>query len=151
MKLFLPILFLSFLATWQAPTVLGCAEQNPITEITLERTRCYGNCPAYRLVLRQDGTATYIGRANVERIGTYRGKIDEYTFDRLSDLLRSEGYFELRDHYSLTVTDLPSVITSALLIGKRKTVVNYGDTGPVKLWGMELAIDAVSEHIKWTK
>ena len=43
----------------------------PLTEISLERTPCFGSCPVDKVVLRPDGTATYIGRRFVERVVNY--------------------------------------------------------------------------------
>ena len=120
-----------------------------ITEITLERTACFGTCPMYKVTLRRDGTATYAGRRFVERQGTYTGKV--YGFDRLAQLMDSRGFFNLKDNYSMRATDLPSAITSAVQAGKRKTIVNYGDAGPVELWGIEKAIDGMMASVKWEK
>ena len=44
-----------------------------VTEISVQRTPCMGDCPVDQLVLRSDGTATYTGVANVERMGNYTG------------------------------------------------------------------------------
>ena len=120
-----------------------------ITEITLERTACFGYCPMYKVTLKRDGTATYVGRENVERKGTYRGKF--YGFERLAQLVEARGYFNLKDNYSAQVTDLPSTITSVVRSGRRKTITNYGDMGPVELWGIEQAIDGLVANTKWEK
>src|SRR5437868_598498 len=45
--------------------------KEPITEISFERTPCFGTCPVDKLVLRADGTATYTGTRYVERMGEY--------------------------------------------------------------------------------
>jgi hypothetical protein len=120
-----------------------------ITEITLERTACFGTCPMYKLTLMRDGTATYTGRRFVERVGTYKGKF--YGFERLAQLVEARGYFNLRDDYSAPITDMPSTVTSVVRAGQRKTVNNYADTGPVELWGIEKAIDGMVANIKWEK
>lgn len=120
-----------------------------ITEVTLERTACFGTCPVYKITLRRDGTATYVGREFVERKGTYSGKI--YGFERLAQLIESRGYFNLKENYTVNATDLPSTLTSVVRAGRRKSVTNYGDTGPVELWGIETAIDGMVTNIKWQK
>ena len=116
-------------------------EKDQITEITLERTVCFGYCPIYKVTLRRDGTISYQGREHVQLKGTYEGKA--YGFDRLAQLILSSGYFNLKDKYSNNMTDLPSAITSVVRAGKRKTITNYGDSGPVELWGVEMAIDGI--------
>ncbi len=120
-----------------------------ITEITLERTACFGSCPMYKVTLRRDGTATYVGRRFVERLGTYKGQI--HGFERLAQLAEARGYFNLNNRYTVRATDLPSTVTSVVRNGRRKTVTNYGDSGPVELWGIETAIDGLVANTKWEK
>ena len=47
------------------------------------------------------------------------------------------------------MTDAETVITSVVHNGERKTIVNYGNQGPVELYGIEMAIDGVAAQIKW--
>jgi hypothetical protein len=132
------ILMVAVLAAAQMPV---SKDVDQITEVTLERTACYGSCPIYKVTLRRDGTISYKGREFVELKGSYEGKV--YGFDRLAQLILSSGYFNLKDRYTINATDLPSTITSVVREGKRKTVTNYGDRGPVELWGIEMAIDGM--------
>lgn len=123
------------------------AEQ--ITEVTLERTACFGTCPSYKVTLRRDGTISYDGRRFVELQGRYEGTF--YGFDRLAQLIVARGYFNFKDNYDINATDLPSAITSVVRGGKRKTITNYGDAGPVELWGIETAIDGILKNAKLEK
>lgn len=124
-------------------------DQSQITEITLERTTCFGTCPAYKVTLRSDGTITYEGRRFVEMMGVYEGRA--YGFARLAQLITSAGYFNLKDDYSRPITDNPSAITSVVRNGKRKTITNYADAGPIELWSVEMAIDGMLKNAKLTK
>ena len=125
--------------------------QNGITEITLERTRCYGTCPTYKVILGANETATYISKAFAKREGQYQGTIYRYTFDQLAGLLDLLDFYELEDSYSRLMTDHATVITSIVRDGERKTVSNYANYGPIALWRIEMAIDAVVFGIKWEK
>lgn len=125
----------------------GGGEQ--ITEITLERTACFGTCPIYKITLRRDGTATYVGRRFVDRIGTYKGNV--YGFERLAQFVEAQGFFKMNNEYTVAVTDLPSAITSAVRQGQRKTVTDYGDKEPLELWAIEHAIDGIVANTKWEK
>ena len=125
-----------------------------ISEITLERERCYGGCPVYKVILRRDEPATYIGRENVPRIGKYKSQTYPYQplgaeFIRLAKLVASQGYLKMNDRYTVAMTDAETVITSIVHNGERKTIVNYGNQGPVELYGIEMAIDGVAAQIKW--
>jgi hypothetical protein len=124
-------------------------DKDQITEVTLERTACYGSCPIYKVTLRRDGTISYKGEEFVELKGAYEGKV--YGFERLAQLILSNGYFSLKNNYTINATDLPSTITTVVSGGKRKTVTNYGDTGPIELWGIEMAIDGMWKGAKLEK
>lgn len=147
--LFVILLFLLITPLAASAPPLASHDKTQITEITLERTPCFGTCPVYSVTLRRDGTATYVGKNYVERMGTYKGTVRQ--FDRLAELLISRGYFGLKDKYAVNWTDMATVKTSVVMNGKRKTISNYGDAGPVELWGIEMAIDAVADQIKWEK
>jgi hypothetical protein len=140
------ILMLAVAAASQMPL---SKDKDQITEVTLERTACFGYCPTYKVTLRRDGTISYNGRKFVELEGTYEGTA--YGFDHLAELIISSGYFNLKDRYTIKATDLPSTITSVVRGGKRKTITNYGDTGPVELWGIEMAIDGILKGAKLEK
>jgi hypothetical protein len=124
-------------------------DKDQITEVTLERTACFGYCPIYKVTLRRDGTISYNGREYVDLKGAYEGTA--YGFYRLAQLIIASGYFNLKDNYTSSATDLPSVITTVVREGKRKTITNYGDTGPVELWGIEMAIDGMLKGAKLEK
>lgn len=121
-----------------------------IMEVSLERGACYGTCPVYKVTLKRDGTAIYEGKRFVERQGTYTGNI--YSFDRLAQFIEAEGYFKLKDDYSINVTDLSTTTTSVVRAGgQRKTISDYAGAGPIELWAIETAIDGVVAHTKWQK
>lgn len=130
------------------PTIIHPLPKPTITEITLERTACFGFCPIYKVILRSDNTATYIGVRFVERQGTYKA----YTsgFEYLAKIIEARRYFSLRDQYTEPVTDLPSAITSVVR-GKRKTISNYGNSGPIELWEIETLIDGLIANARWEK
>lgn len=117
-----------------------------ITEVTLERTPCFGTCPAYKVTLRRDGTVIYEGTRFVSMMGTYKGRA--YGFDRLAEFILAQDYFNLKDNYSIGATDLPSAVTSVVQSGKRKTITDYGGAGPIGLWGIEMSIDGILKNAK---
>ena len=132
----------------------GLKDAEGISEITLERERCYGACPVYKVILRRDGTATYIGKENVPRIGEYKSQVIPYQplgaeFIRLAKLIASQGFLKMNDQYTASITDAETVITSIVHNGKRKTIVNYANQAPIELYGIERAIDGVAAQIKW--
>lgn len=145
------LLVTSLLVLISAWTVVaqGSALADQITEVTLERTACFGTCPMYKVTVRRDGTLIYEGKRFVPMMGTYKGTA--YGFDRLAEFILAQDYFNLNDDYSSNVTDLPSAITSVVRNGQRKTIRNYGGAGPIGLWGVEMAIDGMVQHAKLQK
>lgn len=137
---------LAVVATAAAP-----AAEDKIVEVRLERTACYGSCPVDEIILRSDGTATYIGKEHVTRLGSFQGRVDQKDFARLAELLDQQGYFALKEQYTTGISCGPSVITRVLRGRKHWIVMNYGDGGPARLWGMERAILYIADGIKWEK
>lgn len=131
------------------PTIIHPLPKPTITEITLERTACFGFCPIYKVILRSDNTATYIGERFVERQGTYKAYISN--FEYLAKIIEARRYFSLRNSYTAPVTDLPSAITSVVRNGKRKTIDNYANSGPIELWEIETLIDGLIANARWEK
>ena len=124
-------------------------EPGAVLTISLERTPCFGLCPEDRLQLRSDGTAEYTGIRGVELIGEYQGFVDPLHFRRLTRLLRRSGFFHMRERYEADATDLPSHITTASGRRFRKSVENYGDAGPDRLWVIETALLGIAATIRW--
>jgi hypothetical protein len=121
---------------------------SPITEITLQRTWCYGRCPIDEVVLRADGTAAFTGKGNVGRTGQFRGTFWKGEFDQLSKWLDSQGFFGMKDSYGSANIDASDQIISIVRDGKRKTVTNHWG-GSLVFWGMERAIRGIAADITW--
>ena len=77
----------------------GDATTHGITEIGIERTVCFGACPAYTFIAKSDGTFRYSGEDFVERKGTSTGTVSIHDFSLLAQFIRDSGYMELADRY----------------------------------------------------
>ena len=53
---------------------MNTSEVMPV--IKMMKNPCFGKCPMYALTLYNNGDAEYVGRANVEKLGTYTKKIE---------------------------------------------------------------------------
>jgi Domain of unknown function (DUF6438) len=127
--------------------LLGQQAPGPI-EITIKRTACFGTCPEYDVVIRDDGTVTYNGRSYVRIPGQHTWKIDPAAVRALAREMQDAGYFDLQDKYSVMVTDNPTTYTSLTIGGRTKKVMDY-IVGPPKLKDLEKRIDAVSDAKKY--
>jgi len=125
--------------------------------ITLERTTCYGTCPAYKLTIRGDGSVTYEGKKFVRIDGTRATTIDRGAMAELVQAFTDADYFALRDHYNFIrnadgsetmVTDLPTAYTSLTLNGRHKSVEDYIGA-PKALEELERKIDEVAGSRRW--
>jgi Domain of unknown function (DUF6438) len=124
-----------------------------VTEISLERTPCFGYCSTYTLTVRADGTVEYRGAANVQRAGLHHGRLPAEHFNYLAALADEIDYFALQPSYYCAVTDSPTVFTRVTRGSETKIVRHYAAerTGPARLRAFEEAIDAVYESIEWDK
>ena len=103
-----------------------------LEELTLERTRCYGACPSYCIVVFADGRVDYEGREFVKTIGKAVRQLSRVELGDLVDEINRANYFQLRDRYAKkedgcpTVwTDSPAAITSVRADGRLKTIGHY--------------------------
>jgi len=120
-----------------------------ITEIGIERTVCFGTCPAYTFIAKSDGSFRYKGDKYVERTGEFTGTVPVWQFHQLAQFIMDSGYMKLEDAYDRTVTDNPTVYTTVVLNGKRKVVRNYANAGPTRLWAIEQLIDDLMRKAQW--
>lgn len=118
------------------------AQEEPIA-ISIERTTCYGTCPAYSVTMRHDGTVTYRGFQHTRVGGNHTWKIDPAAVRALAKEMESNGYFELKDDYHRMVTDNPTTYTT-LTIGSRTKKIKDYVAGPRVLKDMQRRIDEVS-------
>jgi hypothetical protein len=131
----------------------SCARDHQITEITVERKGCFGGCPVYSITLRRDGSATYIGKRFVERIGTFASK-NRYPIDfaPLAKVIDYEGFFGLGEKYNVGSVDAEVVTTTVIRNNQSKAVTTFNSgKGPVELWIIDTLLDGVTANIPWQK
>lgn len=133
-------------ATFEIPSA---APQEVV--ITLERTVCFGTCPAYLLTIRGDGTVFFEGRQFVKSMGLFSTKIDPQQVKDLVAEFERIHYFYIPNFTDYDVTDAPSANTSITLHGITKTVDHYyGDRdAPQALFELEAKIDEVANSKQW--
>lgn len=114
-------------------------------EIKLERTACFGSCPIYSITVFGDGTVMYEGKQFVQVEGIRIYSIPKESVDELIGRFYEKNYFSLKNRYDVSVTDLPTVITSIKIKNETKSVSNYADAGPDRLHDLELKIDEITD------
>ncbi|HWN99119.1 MAG TPA: DUF6438 domain-containing protein [Blastocatellia bacterium] len=155
----------AFLLLAGASGIQAIAETQQVpqdTQITLERTLCYGMCPSYRLTISADGSVLFEGRKFVKKVGIAQSRISPETLRNLIDRFERINYFDLRNRYQDTedgcegaVMDAPSALTSIKINGKSKSVRHYlGCEGVEALDGLtklEQAIDDAANTAQWIR
>ncbi|HWR57424.1 MAG TPA: DUF6438 domain-containing protein [Thermodesulfovibrionales bacterium] len=122
--------------------------------ITLERTICFGTCPAYKLTVYGNGTVEYEGKDHVKTMGRQTYAISREKVKELIYQFKRVNYFSLNDSYEkIDRTDFPYAITSIRINGKSKTIRHYrGDnTAPRELAALERKIDEIAGSARWIK
>ena len=156
----LPILALLVLCGWLRPAASQAGDKKPepteeaakkVTEITLERSGGDGG-PEDALTLRSDGTALYVGKQNVERIGRYKGTIPEHGFGDNFPLL-AQLYAEARGQPLSTGKPTggraTTVTIRVMADGKPEEIVDHCPGMDRRLWSLEMAARGVAADVGW--
>ncbi len=125
----------------------------PIEEvifITMERTPCFGKCPAYKLTIFNTGKVNYEGFDFAPKQGKYHANINKEQIDELKNNIKLINLFNLKDKYDYSITDIPSCILYVQLDGKKKKILDrYG--APKELRDFENLIDSMIDPQKLIK
>ncbi len=125
------------------------SDSHGITEVQLRRSACYGRCPVYSVVIKSDGTFNYNGLEFVNKLGKHSGTVSKRKLNSLFQFINESKYNSFQDSYSVMVTDHSTVYTVVKTDNNEKTISNYANSGPIKLWAIEQLIDALILEGKW--
>jgi len=115
----------------------------------LKRGFCFGTCPVYTVKIFQSGYATYIGQANVDKIGEFVGLVSQEQLKHIRDVAVDINYWSFDTLYNEPkIADIPAITTSITLDGMRKTVVRKINF-PLSLLRIEDAIDSLVATTIW--
>ena len=100
------LIILVFVAIGCKSSQQSKSEMYPI--ITLERTTCFGTCPAYVFKAYPDGSVKYTGKEFVELKGEYSAIISKEELTNLKTILDEADFFSYANVYSASIKDLPT-------------------------------------------
>ncbi len=118
--------------------------------ITMERTVCFGACPAYQVTIHGNGLVEYEGHQFVAVTGKQTAQISQEQVRELVNAFYDARFYNLGDRYEANVSDLPSTTTSITTENGTKSVYRYG-FGPERLITLEDKIDEIAGTEKWVK
>jgi len=116
--------------------------------VELQRTSCEGSCPVYSVRIYADGRVLWDGLRAVKVSGNATARVAPAQARKLIEQFRTGGFWDLRDNYLASTTDLPGAIT-ILHIGKREKRVVDGGPGPVWFQILGLHVDSLANTHQW--
>jgi ankyrin repeat protein len=139
--------------------------------ITLSRTQCFGECPAYQVTVDGHGHVVFTTDSQtwedvdleptadpkfaapfVVAPGRHEADVDPKDVDALVERFRSAGFFELKDEYRLPVSDAPTYTLEVDTGDGVKRVTDYHgyEAGmPPAVGELEAAVDKVAGTARW--
>ena len=120
-----------------------------ISEIGIERTRCYANCPAYTFIIQADGTFRYTGEYGVERLGEYTGTVEQGTLNQVLRFIDESDFMSFNSSYTTPFLDSATTYTLVTKNDEQKVIENYANAGPATLWAIEKLVEGLLETAIW--
>jgi hypothetical protein len=118
-----------------------------VRSVTLDRGACYGMCPVYSVTLTRT-RASWEGKAFVERLGSYRGAVEEGDFEHLCDLLLWWG-FETWTSREPAMTCIAPNRISVTAAGVEACVEQWSGKETEEFWLLAAVIDGIAGRIDW--
>jgi hypothetical protein len=118
----------------------------------LHRKQCYPDCPAYSLVVHQDGRVVWVGRAEVERYGLFESYLAPDEIDRLIASFKERLFFDLDPTYpsnARIIDELPTSVLQFSWEGRSHQVLhNY--FAPPEVQELEQLLDSLAARLDWS-
>lgn len=134
-------------------TTAAAQQDHPMPDslyFSLERTPCFGSCPTYKVIILQDGSATYNGRRFAAREGKFTGHVDAAVMAQLAQMADKYGFYGMDAKYDRPVTDLPSVIIRINAgHGEKQVIGRVGSPQAFKEFTKEA--EKLLDTVVWTK
>lgn len=129
----------------------------PVDSLTLMRTRCYGFCPAYRVVLRPSGEVRF-QQTWPDSLPEHRGTITPAQFNALVAGADATGFWTLPTLMAedpavcgMRRTDSPTTVVGVYGAARTHLVEDYSGCSrePAALRAWEARIDSVAGVSRW--
>jgi len=114
-----------------------------IRSITMERSGCYGRCPAYTISIDKSGTAHYRGILFTADSGSFVKKAGAKKAEQIFSKTIANRVDTCQDTYKAMAVDLPGLILTIEYAGKTKTIQN-ANYGPSVLRQLYQSLDSLT-------
>jgi hypothetical protein len=118
----------------QAPPAVDNHRATPAAEqlvVTLQRTICFGRCPAYIVTIDGDGVVRWTGTTDVAAKGERRGTVARDQLARLSAAIDRARFFELDDWGRLPCTKPNGLCSDLICSDTSHSIVTVRRAGAV--------------------
>ena len=122
------------------------------TSISLYRSRCYGECPAYTVTISGSGRVDFKGVAFICEKTPQATHVGAQMVARLVHAMTTMNFMNEPDHTHMDMTDQPLATVTLTTAAGTHSIKHYlGDThAPRLLIDMENEIDKVAGSATWT-
>ena len=121
--------------------------------VRLERSACYGVCPAYVVEVSADGAVAYEGQGFVAVRGRASSRVSAASVAALVARFESAGFFRLDwdDPCDRLSTDSPTSTLTFVRSGRKRTIADYHGNGcmPPVLRELEDEVDRLAGTAAW--
>lgn len=132
------------------PTKLPEAAMKESLFLSMERTPCFGKCPAYKIFIFNTGNVIFEGYSNTKHIGKFGNQLTKKQLKEIQKMMDDIDITGMKDSYDSEATDLPS--TMLFLVSnmqhKKKILDRVG--APSELKQFEKLIDylVINDQLK---
>lgn len=118
---------------------------------SIEKGACFGSCPTYSMSIYNNGSVVLKAIRGVNKTGVYHSSLSNEQMKAFLLRAKEIGYVEMKDVYdSKSVTDLPSVTTTVVINGSRKSVRRRYEY-PKEIIELEKLFDNLLDSLTWEK
>lgn len=118
---------------------------------SLQRTSCFGLCPAFKIEVFKNKKAFYTGIAHTKRLNKHQAEVTAEMIAQIQKKATEINYFEWETKYPSTnieIADLPSTISYIRIGGKGKMIFNNYDA-PKQLMEFEKWLEKTLDSLDW--
>lgn len=129
----------------------GAAADAPPTasRIGIETTDCRLGCEAFTAIFAPDGSFTYHGEANVERLGDHTGRVDATALRHVMRLADEAGFERLDDTYPSPFLDGQSTYVMVEWARQTKVVMAAAGAEPATFWALKTLLLDLLASAEW--
>ncbi|MEZ5439595.1 MAG: ankyrin repeat domain-containing protein [Lysobacteraceae bacterium] len=120
--------------------------------VSMERTACFGTCPAYRVEIAGDGWVTYRGDYFVDVHGKHRFQVPVSEVESLLGSIREKDIWSMKESYQGAITDMPSTKIELHAGDQKHQITDYAgflDGMPRQVRSLQEEIDRVARASEW--